>query len=47
MERFVMIDLIYVLATLAFFGLMVAYVRACQHLGHSPSDQDQSGGEVR
>jgi Rieske Fe-S protein len=42
-----MIDLVYVLATLAFFGLMIAYVRACQHLGHSPSQQDQSDAETR
>jgi hypothetical protein len=41
-----MIDVIYVLATLAFFGLMVAYVRACEHLGHTPSDEDKSGTEI-
>jgi hypothetical protein len=45
-ERFPVIDLIYVLATLAFFGLMVAYVRACEHLGHAPSDDHKSGEEI-
>jgi hypothetical protein len=40
------IDVIYVLATLAFFGLMVAYVRACEHLGRAPSDEDKSGTEI-
>jgi len=28
-------DLIYVLATLAFFGLMLVYVAACDRLGRS------------
>lgn len=41
-----MIDVIYVLATLAFFGLMVAYVRACENLGHAPSDDDKSASET-
>jgi hypothetical protein len=30
-----MIDLIYVIATLAFFGLMLLYVAACDRLGRS------------
>ena len=41
-----MIDLIYVLATLAFFGLMVGYVRACEHLGHTAPKEDKSGTET-
>lgn len=45
-ERFAVIDLIYVLATFAFFALMVAYVRACQHLGRAPSNDDKSAGEI-
>jgi len=28
-----MLDILYILVTVAFFGLMVAYVRACQRLG--------------
>jgi hypothetical protein len=43
---FAVIDLVYVLATLAFFALMVAYVRACQLLGRAPSDADKSGEET-
>ena len=30
-----MIDLAYVLGTLAFFGLMLAYVRGCERLGRA------------
>jgi hypothetical protein len=37
-----MLDLIYILVTLAFFGLMVAYVHACEKLG-----QDGTGEEDR
>ncbi len=32
-----MIDLIYVAATIAFFGLMLLYVRACERLGRAAS----------
>lgn len=32
-----MLDLIYVLATILFFRVMIAYVRGCEALGH---DQD-------
>jgi hypothetical protein len=28
-----MLDVVYVLVTLAFFGLMLAYVRGCERLG--------------
>ncbi len=37
-----MIDLIYVLGSIAFFGLMFAYVRGCAALGRSP---DGEGGD--
>jgi hypothetical protein len=37
-----MIDLIYVLGTIAFFGLMMAYVRTCEALGRS-ADGDGGG----
>jgi hypothetical protein len=29
-----MLDLLYVLGTVAFFWLMIAYVRGCESLGH-------------
>jgi hypothetical protein len=29
-----MLDFVYVLGTIAFFGAMIAYVRACEALGH-------------
>lgn len=32
-----MIDLIYVLGTIAFFALMLAYVRGCEVLGRTTS----------
>ncbi len=28
-----MLDILYLLITLVFFGLMLAYVRGCEHLG--------------
>ena len=34
-----MIDLIYVLATLAFFALMLVYVAGCERLGRSPESE--------
>jgi hypothetical protein len=33
-----MLDLLYVLGTIAFFGLMMAYVRACEALGQGHDD---------
>jgi hypothetical protein len=33
-----MLDLLYVLGSVGFFALMIAYVRACEALGH---DSDQ------
>ena len=32
-----MIDLIYVVGTIAFFALMLLYVRACERLGRTAS----------
>jgi hypothetical protein len=32
-----LIDLAYVLGTVAFFALMLAYVRGCERLGQSPA----------
>lgn len=40
-----MIDLIYVLVMLAFFGLMVAYVAGCEKLGRAPSNGEKGSGE--
>jgi hypothetical protein len=40
------IDLIYILTTLAFFGLMIVYVRACEHLGRAPSNDAKSAGDT-
>lgn len=34
-----MIDVVYVLATIAFFALMVVYVIACDRLGAVPPDE--------
>ena len=36
-----MIDIIYVLATVAFFAAMIAYVSGCQRLGASASSEEQ------
>jgi hypothetical protein len=36
------IDIIYVLATIAFFALMVAYVVACAKLGDVPAEERES-----
>lgn len=35
-----MIDVVYVAATLGFFGLMLAYVRGCERLGRRGSSGD-------
>jgi len=38
-----MLDLLYVIGTVAFFGLMLAYVRACEELGHEARhDQERA-----
>ena len=33
-----MIDLIYIVVTIAFFALMLAYVRGCERLGRDSTD---------
>jgi hypothetical protein len=33
-----MIDLIYIVATIGFFALMLAYVRGCERLGRQTTD---------
>jgi hypothetical protein len=42
---FVVIDVVYVAVTVVFFAAMIAYVRACEHLGRLPSDERNSDGE--
>jgi hypothetical protein len=37
-----MLDVLYIALTLAFFGLMLVYVRGCEHLG-----KDAAGKEER
>ena len=34
-----MADLLYILGSVAFFGLMLAYVRACEALGRGHGDE--------
>jgi len=41
------IDVIYVSVTLVFFAAMIAYVRACEHLGRLPSDERNSDGDAQ
>jgi hypothetical protein len=36
-----MLDLIYVLGTIAFFVLMLLYVRACERLGRDTTDHTE------
>ena len=37
-----MLDMLYVIGTVAFFGLMLAYVRGCEGLGHETEpDEDR------
>ena len=36
-----MLDLLYVIGTAAFFSLMLAYVRACQGLGHEAGHEEE------
>ncbi len=41
-----MLDAIYILGTIAFFALMLAYVRACAALGRSASTNgDRQGAD--
>ena len=36
-----MLDLVYILVTLAFFGLMLAYVRGCERLGKEGTGEEE------
>ena len=36
-----MLDVVYILVTLAFFGLMLAYVRGCEHLGKEGTGEEE------
>ena len=36
-----MLDVIYILATVAFFALMLLYVRACERLGRDTTDRSE------
>jgi len=36
-----MLDIVYILVTLAFFGLMLAYVYACERLGRDGSGEEE------
>jgi hypothetical protein len=38
-----MLDLIYVLGTILFFWAMIAYVRACEALGHDSDGVEERG----
>jgi hypothetical protein len=40
-----MIDLVYVVGTLVFFALMLAYVAGCDHLGRS-ADVERAAEDV-
>ena len=37
-----MLDILYILLTVAFFGLMLAYVRGCERLGRENSTDERS-----
>jgi hypothetical protein len=36
-----MLDLLYVLGTVGFFALMIAYVRGCEALGHDANTVEE------
>jgi hypothetical protein len=36
-----MIDLLYVLGSVAFFGAMIVYIRACEALGHDSDSVEE------
>ena len=37
-----MLDLIYILGTVAFFALMLLYVRACERIGRDTRDRSEN-----
>ena len=40
-----MLDVAYLLTTIAFFGLMLAYVRGCEALGRAHALPDDEGAQ--
>lgn len=36
-----MLDFVYIIVTLAFFGLMIAYVRGCERLGKDGTSEQE------
>jgi len=36
-----MLDIVYMAVTLAFFGLMLVYVRGCEHLGREAKGEEE------
>ena len=38
-----MLDITYILATVAFFALMLLYVRGCERLGRDATDRSEKG----
>jgi hypothetical protein len=36
-----MLDVVYIVLTLAFFGLMLGYVRGCEHLGKDAAGEEE------
>ncbi len=36
-----MLDVVYVIVTVGFFGLMLAYVRACERLGKDGAGEEE------
>ena len=37
-----MLDIVYILGTIAFFALMLLYVRACERLGRDATNTDHT-----
>jgi hypothetical protein len=37
-----MLDIAYIALTVVFFALMIAYVRACEHLGERQDSEERS-----
>jgi hypothetical protein len=37
-----MVDVVYILATVGFFALMLLYVRACERLGRDTTDHTEN-----
>ena len=37
-----MLDVLYIMVTVALFALMLGYVRACEHLGKGTGEEERS-----